>query len=52
MRLRSCKMSFETNLNLKIARKSENKTENRKWKGKKLMKQNIKWIMLMLNEKG
>ena len=35
MRLRSSKMSFETKLDLKIARKSENETENRKQKGKK-----------------
>ena len=35
MRLRSSKMSFETNLSLKVARKSENETENRKRKGEK-----------------
>ena len=29
------KMSFETNFNLKIAKKSKNETENRKQKGKK-----------------
>ena len=29
------KMSFETNLNLKIAKKSKKETENRKRKGKK-----------------
>ena len=37
MTLRSSKMSFKTNLNLKIARKWENETENRKRKGKKLI---------------
>ena len=35
MTLRSSKMSFKTNLNLKIVRKSENETENRKRKGKR-----------------
>ena len=37
MTLRSSKMSFKTNLNLKIARKCENEAENRKRKGKKLI---------------
>ena len=50
MTLRFSKMSFKTNLNLKIAKKSENETENRKRKGKKIIKGNAKWIMLMLNE--
>ena len=34
MTSKSSKMSFETNLNFKIARKCENETENRKTKGK------------------
>ena len=42
MTLRFSKMSFETNLNLKIAKKSENETENRKRKGKKIIKENAK----------
>ena len=50
MTLRFSKMSFKTNLNLKIAKKSENETENRKRKGKKIITGNAKWIMLMLNE--
>ena len=35
MTLRTSKMSFETNLNLEIARKSENETKKRKRIGKK-----------------
>ena len=34
MTLRTSKMSFETNLNLEIARKSENETKKRKRTGK------------------
>lgn len=35
MTLRFSKMSFKTNLNLKIAKKSENETENRNKREKK-----------------
>ena len=37
MTLRTSKMSFKTNLNLEIARKSENETKKRKRIGKKIL---------------